>query len=133
MYRKFISVSYVLNIVFQAFFTLLTPAAIFFLISWLLVSYASAPSWIYAPFLIVGILLGLYSMVKFILSAMAGYERLEKQREAARLADTEEAERRARLRKELGLTVSESEASEEKSTSSENTEESDHKGGSSPS
>ena len=84
MYRKLIGVMYVLNIVFQSFFTLVTPAAITFFISWLLVTYVGAPTWLYALMLIVGILSGLVSMVKFILTAMAGYERLENSRERLR-------------------------------------------------
>lgn len=80
MFGKLFSISYVLNIVFQAFFTLLTPAGLGFLVSYLLVKFAGAPSWIYAPLLTVGVLLGFVSMVRFILTAMAGYERLEKQR-----------------------------------------------------
>ena len=77
---------YVLNIVFQAFFTLIMPAGLGFLASWLLVRFAGAPGWIYAPFLTVGILLGLYSMVKFVIVAMSGYERLERERNESRAA-----------------------------------------------
>ena len=82
MFGKLFSISYVLNIVFQAFFTLLTPAGLGFLCSYLLVKFAGAPSWIYAPLITVGVLLGFVSMVRFILTAMAGYERLEKERRA---------------------------------------------------
>ncbi len=79
MYKRFIGVMYVLNIVFQAFFTLIMPAALGFAIGWALVKYASAPDWIYAPLLVVGILWGFYSMIKFVLTAMAGFERLERE------------------------------------------------------
>lgn len=79
MYKRFVGVLYVLNIVFQAFFSLLTPIALGVLVSWLLTTYASAPMWIYAPIIILCVLAGLYSMVKFILVAMAGFERLEKE------------------------------------------------------
>ena len=79
MYKRFVGVMYVLNIVFQAFFTLLMPAALCFVIGWALVKYASAPDWIYAPLLVVGILWGFYSMIKFVLTAMAGFERLERE------------------------------------------------------
>ncbi|MBQ8529183.1 MAG: AtpZ/AtpI family protein [Clostridia bacterium] len=77
MYRKLVGVFYVMNIVFQSFITLASPIALCFFISWLLERYAGAERWIYAPFLIVGVLSGFYSMVKFVIVAMSGYERLE--------------------------------------------------------
>jgi len=82
LYRKIVSATYVLNIVFQAFFTLAMPAGLGFLASWLLVSFAGAPGWVYAPFLIFGVLIGLVLMVKFIISSMAALESLEKQQKA---------------------------------------------------
>lgn len=80
MYKRFVSVLYVLNIVFQAFLTLAAPILLGLLISWLLVTYVSAPDWIYAPITILGVFSGLVSMIKFILSGMASLERLEKER-----------------------------------------------------
>ena len=78
-YTQFVGVLYVLNIVWQALFSLAAPIGLGFLISYLLVTYASSPTWIYAPLLVIGALSGLISMVKFILTAMAGFERLEKE------------------------------------------------------
>ncbi|MBQ7387096.1 MAG: AtpZ/AtpI family protein [Clostridia bacterium] len=78
-YTRFIGALYVLNIAWQALFSLAAPIGVGFLISYLLVRYASAPGWIYAPLIVVGALSGLVSMIKFVLSAMAGLERLEKQ------------------------------------------------------
>ena len=69
------------NIVAQAIFTLITPAALFFAIAFLSVRYLSAPEWIYAIALVIGLLMGFYSMIKFVLSAMRNLERLEEQRE----------------------------------------------------
>ena len=80
MYKKIISAAYALNIIFQAFFTLAMPIGFGALFAYLLVSYASMPEWIYAPSIIIGVLMGFYSMIKFVISAMAGLERLEKQR-----------------------------------------------------
>ncbi len=77
VYKKFVSVMYVLNIVFQAIFTLATPIALGILASWLLTEYAGTPPWIYAPLVILGVLSGFYSMVKFVLSAGRALERLE--------------------------------------------------------
>ncbi len=79
MYKKLVSSLYVLNIVSQAIFTLAFPIGLGVLISYLLTRFAGAPSWIWAALVVFGALSGLYSMIKFILSAMAGLERLEKE------------------------------------------------------
>ena len=70
---------YAVNIIGQAIFTLLTPAALMFGLSWLLVSRAGAPSWLYAIFISIGVIAGLVSMVKFVISATSNLERLEKE------------------------------------------------------
>ena len=80
MNKGFVSALYTVNIIAQAIFTLLTPAAIFFAVAFLLVEYASAPEWSYAVAIVIGILIGFYSMIKFIISAMKNLERLEEQR-----------------------------------------------------
>lgn len=79
MYKKLVSALYVLNIVSQAIFTLILPIGIGALIAYLLTRYASAPSWVWALLIVFGALSGIYSMIKFILSAMAGLDRLEKE------------------------------------------------------
>ena len=79
MNNKLFGFLYAVNIIGKAIFTLLTPAALMFGISWLLVSRAGAPSWIYAVFISVGIIAGLVSMVKFVINATSNLERLEKQ------------------------------------------------------
>ena len=79
MYRKFITPVYILNIVFQSFFNLLTPAGIAFLAAWLLDTYTEVGGWIYALLITVGVLAGFYSMIVFILRAMAALDALEKQ------------------------------------------------------
>ena len=77
MHKKLFSALYIINILAQALFTLVFPVAIFAGGAWLAVKYISAPGWIYAPVIVVGFLLGFCSMIKFILTAMAGLERLE--------------------------------------------------------
>ena len=89
-YKRFVSALYVLNIVIQAIFTLLTPPSLLFLISWLFVSKAGAPEWIYAIAIILGILMGLVSMVKFVISASEALERLEMGRKNKRSDNTNE-------------------------------------------
>ena len=79
MYKKLVSALYVLNIVSQAIFTLIIPIGLGVLVSYLLTRFTSAPSWIWAVLVVFGAMSGLYSMIKFILSAMAGLDRLEKE------------------------------------------------------
>ena len=79
MYKRFVGALYVLNIVAQSIFTLVTPAALMFLFAYLLVDKCSLPSWIYVPFIVVGFLAGLFSMVRFAISASEGLSRLEKE------------------------------------------------------
>ena len=79
MYKKLVSAMYVLNIVAQAIFTLLTPPAILFLASYLLIKYCSLDEWIYAIAIPVGMFLGIGSMVKFILAAMRNLDRIEEE------------------------------------------------------
>lgn len=72
-----ISFIYVLNIILQSLFTLAFSIAIFFGIAYLIVDVWGGPSWVYVVLLLVGVGTGLLSMVRFILSAMAGLDRLE--------------------------------------------------------
>ena len=80
MYGKFVSAVYLLNIIFQSFFDLAMPIGISILASWLLVEKASAPGWIYAPLVVIGVIIGFSSMIRFILSAMKALDRLEEQK-----------------------------------------------------
>lgn len=81
MYKRFVSAMYTMNIIFQCIITLVIPAALMFLLSWLLVSKAGAPSWLYVPLLSIGFISGIFSMIKFAISASEGLERLERSRE----------------------------------------------------
>ena len=78
MHKRFFGFMYGLNIISQAVFSLLTPAALLFAICWLLVSKCGAPEWLYAIFITVGVLIGLISMVRFAITASENLERLEK-------------------------------------------------------
>ncbi len=71
----------------QAIITLLIPVGIFGGIAWLLVRFASAPTWLFVPALVLGVLLGFFSMIKFVLNAMAGLERLEKEQNSKKEND----------------------------------------------
>ena len=80
MYKKLVNALYIFNIISQAIFTLIIPIVFGFGLSWLLTAYLSAPRWIYAIFITLGAVSGFYSMIKFVLSAMAALDRLEKDR-----------------------------------------------------
>ena len=79
MHKKIFSALELLNILFQAFYTLALPIGIGALISFLLTRFLSAPSFVWAIFLIIGVLIGLYSMIKYILTATAGIDRRDRQ------------------------------------------------------
>jgi len=80
VYKKLVGALYLFNIIAQSIVTLLIPGGIMFLISWLLVTRLSAPTWIYAVLIPIGIISGFISMVRFVIRAAEGVERLEKQR-----------------------------------------------------
>ncbi len=100
MNRKFFNALQVLNMLFQALYTLALPICIGALAAFLLTKYASAPGWIWAVLILLGVLLGLYSMVKLILAMSAGMERAERQREEVIRLRREKEERQERLRAE---------------------------------
>lgn len=101
IYRKFISAFQMLNILFQALYSLVLPIGIGALVSFLLTRYASAPKWIWVVLLVIGTFAGLYSMIKFILTATAGLERMEKQRNEADAEKRAKEQLQARLNSEL--------------------------------
>ena len=78
------SAFYVMNIVFQSIFTLLWQIAAALLVGWIFVRYVSAPQWIYVPLILLGVISGLVSMVRFIIAAMNALERLEEQKRKKR-------------------------------------------------
>ena len=79
MHKRVFNAVFILNILFQALLSLVAPAALTFLLAWLLVSRCSFPEWVYAVAIILGLLAGLVSMVRFIISATGSLERLEKE------------------------------------------------------
>ena len=71
---------YVLNIIIQAIFTLAFSILIFIGIGYVAVELIGGPTWIYVITILLGVATGLISMVRFILSAMQGIDRLEAER-----------------------------------------------------
>ena len=74
------SAIYVINIVFQAIFTLLWNIGLALAISYASVEWLSAPDWIYVPLIIIGVIFGFMSMVRFIIGAMNALDRIESDR-----------------------------------------------------
>ena len=79
MYKKIVNTVYLINIVIQAFVSLLFPIAVAILAAWYLAEQRSVGNWIYVVLILFGVIVGLFSMVKFILNAMAALENLEKE------------------------------------------------------
>ena len=75
--NPFMNAMQALNIIIQSFFNLLTPIGRSILGSWLLVEKAGMDGWVYAVLIILGVAVGFYSMIRFLLSELAGLERLE--------------------------------------------------------
>ena len=107
MYRKLMSALQMLNLLFQALYSLAFPIGVGALASYLLTKYASAPRCIWAVLILIGTFMGLYSMVKFLLSALSGLERLEKGREMADAERREKEEKRKMLNESLASKASE--------------------------
>ena len=88
MNRETIRVLHTVNIVFQAIFNMLWQIGLMFLLAFLSVRYLGWPQWVYAPFILLGALTGLWSMIKFILSASRSLENLEKEHKAREKAES---------------------------------------------
>ena len=80
-YTKIFTPLYLINIIFQAFITLISPIAIMLGIAYLLSTYLSVGSWIYVVLILLGVFVGIISMIRFLISALAGLERLEKEQQ----------------------------------------------------
>lgn len=76
--RRTYSFVYVINIVFQAIFTLLFHIGTGLLLAWLLVEKVGFASITYAILIILCIMIGLISMIKFILVSMRALDNIEK-------------------------------------------------------
>lgn len=81
MYRKFITPLYFINMTVQALVSLIAPIGLSVLFAWLIDKYTAVGPWIYVVFIMGGVLLGLYSMISFIIKAGRAIEALEKQHE----------------------------------------------------
>ena len=76
--RRTYSFIYVVNIVFQAIFTLLFHIGASLLLSWFLVDKCGLAPFVYAILIIIGVITGLFSMIKFVIISMRALDNLEK-------------------------------------------------------
>ena len=81
MQRKLIRGMYLWNLVLQSILSLLTPIGFSTLVAYLL-SERGVGSWIYAVLIILGVFVGLSSMIRFLLAATAQIERLEQEHQS---------------------------------------------------
>lgn len=75
---KIYNAAYLINVIFQSFFNLMFPMALMFFIGWIAVSRLSFGQWVYAVLLIFGLIIGLISMIKFLIYALDSFEKIEK-------------------------------------------------------
>ncbi len=96
MYGKFVRLLYDMQMLVQGLFCLASPIGLSVLGAWLLVTYASVGTWIYALLVVSGTFIGLYSMISFILKVSrqsaalerAAEEKEKQRRRARRLSQT---------------------------------------------
>ncbi len=93
MYKRTVSVLYVISTAFQAIFTLGWQIALGFGIGYIAVNFWSAPEWIYVPLILLGVLTGFITMIRFLLTAMKSLDAIEAQHERDRQAARERTKR----------------------------------------
>ncbi len=79
--KRFMNTMYAMNIILQAFWSLLFPVGGGVLLGWLLVEKAGLGSYVFVILILLGVFTGLVSMVRFLISALAGLERLEREQQ----------------------------------------------------
>ena len=79
--KNFMNAMYALNIILQAFWSLLFPIGAGVLIGWLLTEKCNMGSYLFVILILLGVFVGIISMVRFLISALSGLERLEKEQQ----------------------------------------------------
>ena len=77
--KRFMNAMYAMNIILQAFWSLLFPIGAGVFLGWLLTEKAGLGDFVFVILILLGVFAGLISMVRFLISALAGLERLEKE------------------------------------------------------
>ena len=78
-YSKFITPLHLFNIITQGFFTLVSPPLAFCFIAYLIDKNLDVGGWIYVVLILLGVFMGLYSMIVFIIRASAALEVIEEE------------------------------------------------------
>ena len=107
MYKKFVNTVKLLNLIFQSLYTLALPIGCGALISHLTTKHLSWPDWVWALFLTLGVIIGLVSMVKYILTDIKNMERMKALAEANDALEREKAQKQQSLREEFKKAESE--------------------------
>ena len=100
MYKKFISAFKLFDILVQAIYSLALPIGICALASYLLTTHAACPPWIWAVLLTVGSLVGLFSMIRYVVGALDAQTKMEKANAAEEEKRLEKEKLHERLREE---------------------------------
>ena len=79
MKRGWIRSMYLWNIVIQSIVSLLTPIAVLGGVAWLLSERYRIGGWIFVVLILLGVFVGLFSMVRFLLGASRALESLERE------------------------------------------------------
>ena len=82
MKRGWIRSMYLWNLVIQSIVSLLSPIAVLCALAWLLSERLGVGSWIYAVLILLGVFVGLISMIRFLLGASRALESLEREHAA---------------------------------------------------
>ena len=77
--KRFMNTMYAMNIILQAFWSVLFPVGLGVFFGWLLTEKAGLGNYVFVILILLGVFVGLISMVRFLISALAGLERLEKE------------------------------------------------------
>ena len=77
--RSFMNAMYAMNIILQAFWSLLFPIGCGVLLGWFLTEKCGMGSYLFVILILLGVFVGMISMIRFLISALAGLERLEKE------------------------------------------------------
>lgn len=85
MYREAWTLTYLMNVIFQAFFSLILQILFSLFLGYLAVEKLGAPRWVYVPIILIGTFVALFSMIKFLMTASKTLEKTEKERKEKEL------------------------------------------------
>ena len=79
MNHRIVTFCFCLNYIIQAVVTLLTPVALLTLLAWFLTNRFGVGTWIYALLIFVGLALGVWSMISYLLKVSQAEKLREQQ------------------------------------------------------